>query len=465
MKRLLSASFLLLILALAWGGAFVVASSLALERGFPKQTALIIGLGAFPAGPLLANIVAELVRWRRRARTSEPARPGLTALDRWLLRALVIDLLVIAAVLAAAWTDTTRALREHATWWLDPWPARPRSLGDRRATQPAPSASTTPRGTTESPSASSSATTPPLEARAPLAAGCIDGQYRETLAPHADISDLVAGYSPPRWREFALAALARRYPFGKQLVEEGARRTDCASAFMPDSQRASADAVLAGLSTVTHECGHFYDLGIGGAVGKLTYHVAPNVSFHCSGGAVQGAPPRTLPRSLLMRDAFASQRASCGASNPAGECDSYAAIYLNGDPNDKKHDSGDQGLDLLVEELVQYIHSLATARALRDKPLEGRRTSERDGVLTMLWYLERYLLLLRSQAPKAHADLLASDCWPKTLLTLWGRAWLFLEATREDPSLGIDDEAIEALVRRPELLAEIDRLRRAARCP
>src|SRR5690606_38125706 len=51
---------------------------------------------------------------------------------------------------------------------------------------------------------------------------CTDGMFSETLPnASADISDLIAGYSPAGAASFVTATLARRYPTGEDLVTAG----------------------------------------------------------------------------------------------------------------------------------------------------------------------------------------------------------------------------------------------------
>src|SRR5688572_28619181 len=173
MKRLGASIVLLVVVAAVWGGAFLVASSLALANGFPTDTALAFGLFAFPVGPLVANVVAELVRWRRRAaERGNPKRPGLTTLDRWLLRTTAIDVLVVVVALVAAWNDTTSALEAHATWWLRPWRdgVPPRTADPKHVACGAPRSSAAPSAT----AAPSGAQAPAYQA--PVAPDCIDGR-------------------------------------------------------------------------------------------------------------------------------------------------------------------------------------------------------------------------------------------------------------------------------------------------
>jgi hypothetical protein len=56
-------------------------------------------------------------------------------------------------------------------------------------------------------------------------------------------------------------------------------------------------------------------------------------------------------------------------------------------------------------------------------------------------------------------------CWREAILTVWGRAWLYLDATSGMPHLGIADDMLTTLVSDPDLLAEIQLLRDAEGCP
>ena len=119
---------------------------------------------------------------------------------------------------------------------------------------------------------------------------------------------------------------------------------------------------------------------------------------------------------------------------------------------------------LLLEEDVQYINSLATSWAYADQLGAGTSTSARDGILTFLWYVERYLHMARLTYPAAYTRLSTDPCWQNAILTVWGRAWLYLQHTEGMRALGIADGALMPLVTNPELLDEINRIRTAAGC-
>ena len=116
-----------------------------------------------------------------------------------------------------------------------------------------------------------------------------------------------------------------------------------------------------------------------------------------------------------------------------------------------------------MEEAVQYVNSLATGYAYKDQ--SAWTVSEKDGILTFLWYMQRYLYLARTQYPATHSFILGSACYRELILTVWGRAWLYLDVTDPFPKLGMENDLIEELVMAPELLAEIQAVRDAHGCP
>lgn len=278
---------------------------------------------------------------------------------------------------------------------------------------------------------------------------CTDGMFTEILPDSdASIDDLVEAYTPEGAEMFLLGVLDRRYPTGALLVEGGRiGAQSCLDYFLRDTS--SAGAVLGQLDVIVHECGHFYDLSMGTA----TYALNDMLQISCGGGA-------TFARSELYDDAFSAERPPCNGGFIG--CDRYADTYL-----DPASDGGHQGFDMVFEEAVQYVHSLASGLAITHE-LGGssRTTSHRDGILTFLWYVQRYLHMARIDHPETYTHLLEGDggCWREAILTVWGQAWLYLEATREMDHLGIEDDQIEALVEDPVLLDEIERLRAASGC-
>ena len=290
---------------------------------------------------------------------------------------------------------------------------------------------------------------------------CLDGMYSETLPdPHASLSGLSYTGDIPG---FVDAALGRRYPFGQMQVAGGRMDSsfgDCAVVFA--GSPTSAGDVYRSLDTIVHECGHLND-GRMGSGATNAYVINPATTFSCTRGDAMDRGGDTFARSLITGDSYASARPECPSGSFSPGCDPYRSIYLNGNPTDGTFDSGDQGYNLLLEEAVQYINSLATGYAYQDQ-LGGGSTSDRDGILTFLWYVERYLHLARASYPAAYMRIANDMCWRRATLTVWGRAWLYLQTTRGMRALGIDDAAIDTLVRDPALLDEIQRLRALEGC-
>ncbi len=290
---------------------------------------------------------------------------------------------------------------------------------------------------------------------------CTDGMYTETLPdPSASLADLAFTGDVPA---FVDAALGRRYPFGLGMVQGGRMNPrfsgDCSVAFA-GSPSTAAD-VYGSLDTIVHECGHLHDGNLSSGPSNH-YEIRTSLSFMCTRGDTTSRGGGTFARSRIRGDAYQPLRAPCSGG---GGCDFYADVYLDGDPDNASFEGGDQGFNMLLEEVVQYVNSLATAYAYADQIRPGSSTSARDGILTLLWYLERYLHMARIDFPAAYTVITSDACWRDAILTVWGRAWLYLETTEGTRSLGIDDAAIKALVIDPVLLDEIDRIRAAASCP
>ena len=184
----------------------------------------------------------------------------------------------------------------------------------------------------------------------------------------------------------------------------------------------------------------------------------------CKGGLSSQQGGKTFARSLIKNDEYQTFHPAC-KSLQGKNCDAYAFIYLDGNPNDSKFEGGDQGFNALFEEVVQYVNSLIVGYAFADKKPAFGASSDRDGILTFLWYVERYLRMGRQDFPQAYKVLRDDKCWREAILTIWGRAWFYLEKTKNMKGLGINDKKLEGLVKNPELLNEIQLLRNKQGCP
>ncbi len=297
---------------------------------------------------------------------------------------------------------------------------------------------------------------------------CIDGQYQETLPdPKANIASLISQFKAAQALDFVLAVLQVRYPTGRFVLDGGnasvlpGANQGCVQQFWQPQQGKTIQDALNQASTLVHECGHALDMSQGGFSGA-TYVLTPEVQFTCKGLAYAGQNPG-FARSLIRGDEFAASWPPCANFGDPGECDGYAPIYLSGDAKDKKFDGGDQGFDSVLEETVQYVNSLATGWVLQDQ--QKYSISAEDGLLTFLWYTERYLHMARTQYPSTYKYLSNDACWRRGVLTVWGRAWLYLQQSQDKPKLNLRGAKLRKLVTNPVLLDEIARLRQAEGCP
>lgn len=292
---------------------------------------------------------------------------------------------------------------------------------------------------------------------------CIDGQYTEIAAdPSADLTAALAKFSASNGVAFVTEALGIRYPLGKFIMQSGDAspgQGGCIKLFwQADQGKTPADAILQA-STLVHECGHMYDNGKS-SFGDHDYFVSDGVEFKCKGLAYQGAN-KGFARSLIKGDEFNALWPACANFGDEG-CDGYAPIYLDGDPNDGKFDSGDQGYDMVLEEVTQYVNSLATSYAVADQT--EWNTSAEDGILTYMWYTERYLHMARLQYPAAYNYLIGNSCWRQATLTIWGRGWFYLNKSAGNTKLNLIGPQLRDLVKNPALIDEIVRLRKAEGC-
>ena len=287
---------------------------------------------------------------------------------------------------------------------------------------------------------------------------CTDGRYGEILPPaDADIQAQLDAYRSDADIDFLHDVLEIRYPWGASLVRRAqmTSQEDCVGFFFTPTNTASE--VISQLSTIVHECGHFADLSAGD-FSNSTYIISPELEIRCPDGETTERGGRTFARSRINRDEYSLPP----CQGRIGGCDFYRDVYLDGDPDNQSFEGGDQGFDSLLEELLQYINSLAVGYAFHRELMMGQ-VSERDGILTFLWYLTRYLQMARIEYPDVY-QILTNDCWRGAILTLWGRAWLYLGVTEGMPALGIDDEAILMRMSTAVLIEEIERLRMMDGC-
>lgn len=292
---------------------------------------------------------------------------------------------------------------------------------------------------------------------APRPCGSLAERYAEPLPRREMPIDDIA-FDPDRREAYMRAVLERRYPLGGWVVDVGLARGflkgSCVTRFLGDAAR--TEDFMRRIPVIVHECGHYADTM--GKEGVAAYSVRPDLELRCTGGASTARGGRTFPRSELLRDGLAAKWPACSPEGRTGTCDMYASLYLGGDPSNGDFELGDLGFDYLLEEALQYVQSLATGLALvvRDS---GSAVSHRDGVLVHMGYVARYLRLARVAHPEVYTFLTEDACWRKAILTVWDRSVFYLDATKGEPSLGLDDVELSKLAADPELTKEIDALR------
>jgi len=170
--------------------------------------------------------------------------------------------------------------------------------------------------------------------------------------------------------------------------------------------------------------------------------------FHMPDGSILEVPRH---QSLFYRDEI-------GQLLEKSERGNYYNTYLTGD-------SGKQDLLVLLDELNAYARGLLTAARLGHLLPENMSSSDRDGLATMMYYTQLYVMQARLQHP-AVWNTLAQD---KAYLELVQRLWLNAEAAlREACSqqrLGINDGTILAKVYAAGQLGELQRLFRVTNTP
>jgi hypothetical protein len=307
---------------------------------------------------------------------------------------------------------------------------------------------------------------------------CIDGKY--ILSPQEKflkvsefptIQDLVNSYSKSNYMGFIYGVLGRRYPTGKSIIEQGGGQQAVDKWLW---SKETAQSVLNSLGMAVHEIGH----GIDKQVPQNWYFITVdknNSAFSFTTPGMHGkkttsqSPMYSMERSLLLADDQNYKRPPAKSdkiftSKEFGEgpfgCDkSYAETYLCGDPNNSSFESGDQGYNSLIEEYVQYVNSLAMAYYFIDYT---RASSDRHALYTWLWWNERYLKKIRNEHPDQYKYLLDNKVWLELILTLWGRAWLYLSTGIE--GMQPDSDYLHKLVQEEVMLSEIQKIRDACNC-
>lgn len=259
----------------------------------------------------------------------------------------------------------------------------------------------------------------------PPGADCPANCYCEPYDPDANVDDLVAGYSAANWESTVLEFLGRRWPAGRDLLEDSLNDPY----FGVFSDKSSFDAAFGdGLPTEAHEMTHGWDFGHA-TVSEFAYFVRDDLQYF---------PPKI--------DGF--QRAEIYGMVETSASDLYADLYLTGQ-------QGTYGWMDVLDEGNCYMHDLAVYGVVGEfVPWAG--VSGRDGAVAFMYYLELYLKRARTQYPDLYAQLQAEPDYVDFVLTQWLRMHFFLPFVDAHPELGINDAAIREVMYAPENMAEIE---------
>ena len=254
--------------------------------------------------------------------------------------------------------------------------------------------------------------------------------YSEPVCdPTADLAEVAAAYqnTPEGLRTATLGIAARRYPIGTEVIN--VQSDPQLQAWFRN--RATFMGVLEGFDTAVHEGTHIWDITMIGA---------------------QGWPYRVRDDLVIRARRLTNfNRSEIVAQHVNAAMDQYVKVYLTGQ-------SGMQGFNTLLDEYNAYAHSLASRYCTRDSLASGTRISARDGILTMMYYVEVYLRLARTNHPQDYAAIIGDPGHLQLIRTVWGRAEFWLNLSAQYPQLGLRDATIRGWVYDANNLGEIERL-------
>ena len=275
---------------------------------------------------------------------------------------------------------------------------------------------------------------------------CWDGKVyadEPIAAMRANITDLISTFSVANRLPWAIQILNRRFPVGGKIVELATMsdpNSKCAQISLQASDNTATLAIYK-LNVLTHECGHMMDL-------QSRYFIRADLEYKCSNSLLG---PTSPSRNVILADEFDALRPMGGTT------DSQTKLYF--DPNGPQGNLGGQKWHVHFTEFNQYANSIAVNYSLSDHVRgDNSGTSSR----AWAWFTLRYLRIMRGQY-KADYDKLANDpCWRRLVLSTWGkinRYWA--ELAKENITKFQTDEAtkLDALIRDPRLMAEIENLR------
>lgn len=253
--------------------------------------------------------------------------------------------------------------------------------------------------------------------------------YAEALCnDNATLDDLGVAWvpSPVGLRAAALGVAARRYPMALALFEP-----------VEDALLAGWFAPAATFADVTRA----FDVGVREAGRAWDAARSKNVRVYRLRDdlVITARPMESFARSEII------------ALHAAPGRDPYVDMYLTGA-------AGDLGLDAVLSDVVHFTHALAARYCTRDALAPGTRVPSRDDLLTVMYYLELYVMRARTAHPSVYGAMLADDSYRRLLRLAWLRAGFWLDVTSRSPELGVRDGEVAVWAYAPANLLEMARL-------
>lgn len=257
-------------------------------------------------------------------------------------------------------------------------------------------------------------------------------QCASSIRTAPPVTELAEGFDEDNWRPRLLKLLATRYPDGHHIVT----RLSQPNHFDVWFQRGRGDwaAAMLELPTGVHEASHIVDI----AARRGREHVA----ILSSTTELRFPIVKTFPRSEI-RSELPSSIAEL----------SYTRTYLTGD-------SGNQGIEMVLEEENAYTYSVLTAVAVADQLPGNTSVSIRDGLMVFIYYVEAYLKLARTQKPDTYRAITGNKALTQAVVRLHDRAACALSLTAGHDNLGIADGELWPHVFGEQALGEVERLRK-----
>lgn len=252
-------------------------------------------------------------------------------------------------------------------------------------------------------------------------------------AQQRPVDDLGVGYDPAKVKATMIEIARRRYPPGVEAL--AAMPSSALTSFfssLPDELQGDFGTMLSQFPLIVHEGGHL--LTGGGFGGTWRYRLGDGIVY----------PARTTVTFPVVE---------IRGRHPDLARDDYAHLYLKGRTRAAV-------LNGLAEELNQYTHQLAAKGCpmpLDSEEPEYSYEPDRDGVLTMMWYVQTYLAIAREKHPADYRAIMRNRGLRQALIQVWRRAESWLTRTNSAPP-GSRSAELEQRIREPRNIREIQLL-------